>query len=265
MAVSYSLNMRPFYRVESIASSLSLSPRLSPLRKSIKKLQKASNALDKEKYKAELKFRELLERMKENASRIHSHRPHGHHDENSKYEIQGVLRKLQAWFKDMFHIGGHRPHHGQEQKRHQDEDLWDWLDDDDEEISDSPIDHSDSNEPLELSKSSSSSSKHLSLGHTLDDIPIRKFIAAAKRVRRVNKKLASFEKGFISEGGIKDREWYKHLVVAPGKWTGTEKCLLLSPFNLCPTFALTFALHLAYGFLLTQAMEQQLFPHLPKR
>ena len=38
------------------------------------------------------------------------------------------------------------------------------------------------------------------------DLP-RKFIEAAKRVKRVNKKLASFEKGFISQDGIKDREW----------------------------------------------------------
>lgn len=43
---------------------------------------------------------------------------------------------------------------------------------------------------------------------------------AVKRVQTVNKKLVAFERGFISEDGIKDREWYKHLVVAPGKWLG---------------------------------------------
>jgi N-acetylated-alpha-linked acidic dipeptidase len=36
----------------------------------------------------------------------------------------------------------------------------------------------------------------------------------------VNRKLISFERGFIDEGGIKDREWYRHLAVAPGKWLG---------------------------------------------
>ena len=41
-----------------------------------------------------------------------------------------------------------------------------------------------------------------------------------KRVQRVNKKLSGFEGGFISSGGIVDREWYKHLGVAPGKWLG---------------------------------------------
>ncbi|KAH7916281.1 Zn-dependent exopeptidase [Hygrophoropsis aurantiaca] len=50
--------------------------------------------------------------------------------------------------------------------------------------------------------------------------PICKFIKAGLRVRQVNKKLASFERGFISEGGIKDREWYRHLGVAPGKYLG---------------------------------------------
>ena len=63
----------------------------------------------------------------------------------------------------------------------------------------------------------------------LGDTPMSKFIEAVKRVRRVNKKLSSFEQGFISEGGIKDREWYKHLGVAPGKWLGT--CSLSSCHN----------------------------------
>ncbi|KAJ7129409.1 hypothetical protein C8R44DRAFT_776720 [Mycena epipterygia] len=50
--------------------------------------------------------------------------------------------------------------------------------------------------------------------------PIFKFIKAAKRVTKVNKKLAAFERGFISEEGIKGREWYRHMVVAPGRWLG---------------------------------------------
>ena len=52
--------------------------------------------------------------------------------------------------------------------------------------------------------------------------PIREFIKAAKRVQSANQKLIGFERGFISEEGIKDREWYRHLAVAPGKWLG--KC-----------------------------------------
>ncbi|KAI0068619.1 Zn-dependent exopeptidase [Artomyces pyxidatus] len=45
-------------------------------------------------------------------------------------------------------------------------------------------------------------------------------IRAIKEVRKINHKLASFERGFIHEDGIKDREWYRHLGVAPGKWLG---------------------------------------------
>jgi len=45
-------------------------------------------------------------------------------------------------------------------------------------------------------------------------------IRAAKHIRDINKRLSKFEQGFISEGGIKDREWYRHLGVAPGKWLG---------------------------------------------
>lgn len=50
--------------------------------------------------------------------------------------------------------------------------------------------------------------------------PLCDLIKAAIRVKNVNQKLRTFEQGFISEGGIKDREWYRHLGVAPGKYLG---------------------------------------------
>ncbi|KAG6332167.1 hypothetical protein ID866_6926 [Astraeus odoratus] len=50
--------------------------------------------------------------------------------------------------------------------------------------------------------------------------PICDLINAAVRVKKVNQKLRLFEQGFIEEGGIKDREWYRHLGVAPGKYLG---------------------------------------------
>ncbi len=43
---------------------------------------------------------------------------------------------------------------------------------------------------------------------------------ALRRAHAVNTKLRSFERGLISKEGIKDREWFKHLGVAPGKWLG---------------------------------------------
>ncbi|KAJ7284142.1 hypothetical protein C8J57DRAFT_1678057 [Mycena rebaudengoi] len=50
--------------------------------------------------------------------------------------------------------------------------------------------------------------------------PIFKFIRAAKRVTKANTKLRQFEQGFLSEKGIKGREWYKHVGVAPGRNLG---------------------------------------------
>ncbi|KAJ7094526.1 Zn-dependent exopeptidase [Mycena belliarum] len=54
----------------------------------------------------------------------------------------------------------------------------------------------------------------------LPKFPLARFKKAVRRVRAVNKKLVGFEKGFISKDGIPDREWYKHLAIAPGKWLG---------------------------------------------
>lgn len=41
-----------------------------------------------------------------------------------------------------------------------------------------------------------------------------------KDVAQVNAKLRHFESGFLHKNGIPDREWYRHFVVAPGKWLG---------------------------------------------
>jgi N-acetylated-alpha-linked acidic dipeptidase len=50
--------------------------------------------------------------------------------------------------------------------------------------------------------------------------PVSPEALLATQLSTINKKLRSFEQGFISEEGIKDREWYRHLGVAPGKWLG---------------------------------------------
>ncbi|KAK4687379.1 N-acetylated-alpha-linked acidic dipeptidase, partial [Tremellales sp. Uapishka_1] len=49
---------------------------------------------------------------------------------------------------------------------------------------------------------------------------MREIKKVLEEVRVINKKVQSFEWGFISEEGIKEREWYKHKGVAPGKWLG---------------------------------------------
>ncbi len=40
----------------------------------------------------------------------------------------------------------------------------------------------------------------------------KKFLKARKAVLSVNRRLRLFEQGFISEGGIKDREWYRYVL-----------------------------------------------------
>jgi len=64
--------------------------------------------------------------------------------------------------------------------------------------------------------------------HHHHHLPLKKLIKAAKRVSSANRKIISFERGFISEHGIKEREWYKHLGVAPGKWLGEFSSWLLT-------------------------------------
>jgi N-acetylated-alpha-linked acidic dipeptidase len=49
----------------------------------------------------------------------------------------------------------------------------------------------------------------------------KKWRRAVGRVRAVNQKLVAFERGFIHEDGIKGREWYRHLAIAPGKFLGS--------------------------------------------
>ncbi|KAF8833188.1 Zn-dependent exopeptidase [Paxillus ammoniavirescens] len=56
--------------------------------------------------------------------------------------------------------------------------------------------------------------------------PVCDLIRAAIRVKKVNQKLTQFERGFISEGGVKDREWYRHLGVAPGKYLGGYELMI---------------------------------------
>ena len=126
-----------FCRVEALSSSP-----FSSLRKSIRKLQKASIALDVEKADAEKKFKQLLRKL--------PRRNVGY----SQIIYQRIIRFLQREF---------------------------WFE---------------------------------------DASPTKEFVKAAKRVQKANSKLVAFEKGFISEDGIKDREWYRHLGVAPGKWLG---------------------------------------------
>ena len=168
----------------------------SSLRKSIRSLQDASLKLDSEKFEAEEEFKKLLKRMRFPSR---GHRCVGRRT--------GLLRRAADWIKSLFGVPPPT----------------------DEEIQFLSLRSADSWEEY-LSyvarfgdeTSDTFHGEHVGLDGKGLPFPIHRFIKAAKRVARANQKLIRFERGFISKDGIKDREWYKHLGVAPGKWLGKQ-------------------------------------------
>lgn len=156
----------------------------SSLRASIRNLQETSLKLDQEKFDAERDFKKLLKQLP-----FPGHRRGGHCSRRSV-----ILRQVADWIKGVF---GVPPPTEAELQRLRSVPTVDSLE---EYLSIIPHGEFESHEER--------------------NFPIHRFIKAAKRVSRANKKLIAFERGFISEEGIKDREWYKHLGVAPGKWLG---------------------------------------------
>ncbi len=47
-------------------------------------------------------------------------------------------------------------------------------------------------------------------------------------IRVVNRKLRDFQRGFTSQGGLPTREFFQHVIFAPGVDTGTYTCLSLN-------------------------------------
>jgi N-acetylated-alpha-linked acidic dipeptidase len=167
----------------------------SSLRKSIQSVQDASLKLDQEKTDAEEDFKKLLKRM----------RFPGRRGVRCRGRRTGFLRRAADWIKGVFGVPP----------------------------------PTDAELHLLSLRSADSWEEYLKYASEVDEavfrdldmpageqegmglpFPIRKFIKAAKRVASANQKLVAFERGFISEEGIKDREWYRHLGVAPGKWLG---------------------------------------------
>ena len=68
-----------------------------------------------------------------------------------------------------------------------------------------------------FARSNDEEEEGIRIPHLPDFKKIKKTLA---KIHEINKKLQNFEGGFISEEGIKDREWYKHKGVAPGAWLG---------------------------------------------
>jgi N-acetylated-alpha-linked acidic dipeptidase len=155
-------------------------------------VQSASVKLDDEKEEAEKSFKDLLHKL----SRKHG--PHRCHR----------FRRLVDWIKSLFGVHLRRGHGHGHGHGHYDGGLDFWMD---VAFGAAEVGAANLREPRLQA--------HLP-HHGPPECLIRKFIKAAKRVRRANKKLIAFERGFISEGGIRNREWYKHLGVAPGLWLG---------------------------------------------
>jgi len=182
--------------VEELAASYATTPNLAPLRAAIKSLQFASIEFDAEKLKAERVLRRLIRKC--------------HHSQLKRKDgcFRCLVRRLRGFFTAETHkpaaeMEGRPEKNGADASRTDDEvnvedGHWPHL----------PIPHRP---------------KHPHWPHWpphKPHHPPRKLIEAAKAVRKINQKLASFERGFIHEDGIKDREWYRHLGVAPGKWLG---------------------------------------------
>ena len=185
-----------FGRVEGLAAASSANVNFAPLRAAIISLQFASLRLDVEKHVAERVLRGHLRKWRK-------HQPkHGRQD--------GCLKRLIRGLKDLFTEGSNDVAESTPQFAEGKHQLGLGSVPDFGLGNDPEVDIVAQNWP------------RLPLPHRPKHphCPPPKLIKALKVVRKINQKLVYFERGFIHEDGIKDREWYRHLGVAPGKWLG---------------------------------------------
>jgi N-acetylated-alpha-linked acidic dipeptidase len=180
-------------RVEGLAAASSATVNFAPLRAAIRSMQFASLKLDAEKFVAERVLRDHLRKWRKHQ------RKHGRKDgylKHSSRRLKGLFTEesndalstpTSANGKPQLRLG-RAPDFGNDYEINAENQNWPRF-------------------PFPRKP------KH-------PHCPPPKFIKALKAVRKINQKLASFERGFIHEDGIKDREWYRHLGVAPGKWLG---------------------------------------------
>ncbi|KAJ3508658.1 hypothetical protein NLJ89_g5631 [Agrocybe chaxingu] len=187
-------------KVQSLVPSLDEKAKeveFSSLRNAIKDVQEASVLLDIEKKDAEEDFLRLLKRMPFPGRRLKA---------KCNKRRTGFRRRVADWIKGVFGVS---PPTDAELQYLSLRSAESW-----EEYLEYVVDLDRQFENLE------GSSDEEKIDNLPLPFPIRRFIKAAKRVSATNKKLIAFERGFISEDGIYQREWYKHLGVAPGKWLG---------------------------------------------
>jgi len=193
--------------VEQLASTSSLDVDFSSLRESIDSLQAASEKLDEEKTKAEYDLKRLIRRIARRKL-IKKHirkawctirkvfkKPCHPKDDEGQHGHRDALSSRRAGKRDG---GMTKPRVG----------LWGGK-----------VEAQRARVQKHAGKDAGAchSNAHNS---RIDEKLRERFHNAVKRVRAVNQKLVAFERGFIHPDGIKDREWYRHLGVAPGKWLG---------------------------------------------
>ncbi|KAK0475812.1 Zn-dependent exopeptidase [Armillaria novae-zelandiae] len=200
-------------KVEILVSAQSVDIDLSPLRQSILSLQAASLALDYEKLNAERNIIEVIKKWRKEASKLK--------------KVKKKLRKAYCKVKKALgHPCEPRHHHKPHDEQYQ---LAE------EEHHRTGFEHRIGRLPAwrqEVAENEMMYGFALQVGFEkfrrgcaksiprVPHFPIGELKEAVKRLRAVNQKLIAFERGFISEDGISEREWYKHLGIAPGKWLG---------------------------------------------
>lgn len=209
LRLSYTQPLKGITSVESLVPGLeemAHEVQFFSLRESIRSLQDASLKLDNEKFEAEEDFKKLLKRM----------RFPGRGDRRVGRRT-GLLRHAADWIKSLFGVPPPTDEEIQLLSLRSADSWEEYL----EYVARFGDEHSDTLRGEDIGLD----------GMRLPGFPIRRFIKAAKRVQQANQKLIRFERGFISKDGIKDREWYKHLGVAPGKWLGKQE-IIPSSFKL---------------------------------
>ena len=178
------------------------------LRVSITSLQNASVALEEEKADVQKHLRKLLKKWKKKHSKL----------QRLKKKARKALCRIKKAFGKKC---THRHECSSSPEASSTSTDWDvnskWGVSTDIEVG--MLLHEDPDGDLKLAKLEPFELSH----HYRHKFPIAKLRKVVKRIREANKKSTAIEKGFISEDGIKDREWYKHLAVAPGKWLGISK------------------------------------------
>jgi N-acetylated-alpha-linked acidic dipeptidase len=206
-------------RVEDIAEKSAINPQVDfhELRHSLSKLQEASSRLDKEKVHVYWEVKKALWKFQ--------------HCRTIRHRFRRIYCKVRRWFGKKCH----RKH------RHENEHDTTPLAlpeqvQNDEQVKFKPR---IGRLPGWTKEQAEKAGEHHSSHHYSGRKPrpgrcryaLKEVIHAAKRLNDLNKRLSKFEQGFISEDGIKDREWYRHLGVAPGKWLGESWSVPCTPFT----------------------------------